>query len=468
MSSESFVQEQIGQSSNDRFRNKDAESAVIGYMLTGKADVEDILGRLNAEDFGYGGNAKIYQAIQHVMSQRQGVDVQTVGQALIELYPQTTEKKLSEAITEYFFSSVKFSYRHVTDWIQIIKKLAVRRRAIANMERLVGNLRDPTVDINAVLTEIEASAQDVETCDAKWMPASEVALNTIEYLEKRQKGEIPAITSGVTAIDKLVGGFFGGELTVIAARPAVGKSAFGLNIAISAADKGHKVCFVSCEMNDVGYGQRILSREAWVNGEHLRKAEMDGEEWDRMATALTVIGGYSIDFMFPEDNPNGMTLENVAKSIRQKARRKEVDLLIVDYIGILQTERRFKETRDRIGYITGELKKLSQVANIPVVALCQVNRDAHGRMPTMDQLRDSGSVEQDADGIIFLHRPENNKDPTVHPDDVSHFEQMNSETAYMAINVAKQRNGRTGMVNLIFDPRMMRYAEISRMEEQRA
>lgn len=468
MSSESFVREQIGQSSNDRFRNKDAESAVIGYILTGNADVEDILGRLNAEDFGYEASAQVYKAIQHLVSHGHKVDLATVGNALQELYPQQTESKLSQAIIRCCGYNINFRHRHVTDWIQIIKKLAVRRRAIANMERLVGNLRDPTVDINAVLTEIEASAQDVETCDAKWMPASEVALNTIEYLEKRQKGEIPAITSGVTAIDKLVGGFFGGELTVIAARPAVGKSAFGLNIAISAADKGHKVCFVSCEMNDVGYGQRILSREAWVNGEHLRKAEMDGEEWDRMATALTVIGGYSIDFMFPEDNPNGMTLENVAKSIRQKSRRKEVDLLIVDYIGILQTERRFRETRDRIGYITGELKKLSQVANIPVVALCQVNRDAHGRMPTMDQLRDSGAVEQDADGIIFLHRPENYKDPTVHPDDVSHFEQMNSETAYMAINVAKQRNGRTGMVNLIFDPRMMRYAEISRMEEQRA
>lgn len=468
MSSESFVQEQIGQSSNDRFRNKDAESAVIGYILTGKADVEDILGRLNAEDFGYEASAQVYKAIQHLVSRGHEVDLATVGAALQELYPQKTESRLSEAISRCYTDNIKFRHRHVTDWIQIIRKLAVRRRAIANMDRLVGNLRDPTVDINATLAEIEASAQDVETCDAKWVSASDVAAATFEFLEKRQKGEIPAITSGVTAIDKLVGGFFGGELTVVAARPAVGKSAFGLNIAISATDKGHKVSFVSCEMNNVGYGQRILSREAWVNGEVLRKAEMDAEEWDRICTALTAIGEYHIDFMFPEDNPNGMTLENVAKSIRQKARCKEVDLLIVDYIGILQTERRFKENRDRIGYITGELKKLSQVANIPVVALCQVNRDAHGRMPTMDQLRDSGSVEQDADGIIFLHRPENNKDPTVHPDDVSHFEQMNSETAYMAINVAKQRNGRTGMVNLIFDPRMMRYAEISRMEEQRA
>lgn len=466
--SSDFVREQIEQSSDDRFRNKDAESAVIGYMLTGKADVEDILGSLSAEDFGYGGSVKIYKAIQHVAASGQKVSVVTVGQALTELYSKELENKLSPAMLECCRNHIMYRGKNVADWIQIIKKLAVRRRAIASMDKLVGNLRDPTADINATLAEIGAAAQDVETSDAKWVTASEVALNTVEFLEKRQKGEIPAITSGVTGIDKLVGGFFGGELTVVAARPAVGKSAFGLNIAISATDKGHKVCFVSCEMNDVGYGQRILSREAWVNGEKLRKAEMDADEWDRIATALTAIGDYHIEFMFPEDNPNGMTLENVAKSIRQKARRHEVDMLIVDYIGILQTERRFKETRDRISYITGELKKLSQVANIPVIALCQVNRDAHGQMPTMAQLRDSGAVEQDADGIMFLHRPENSKDPTIHPDDVAHFGQMNSETAYISVSVAKQRNGRTGMLNLIFDPRMMRYAEIARMEEQKA
>ena len=184
---------------------------------------------------------------------------------------------------------------------------------------------------------------------------------------------------------------------------------------------------------------------------------------------MSIIGDLPIEFMFPKDNPNGMTLENVANSIRKKARRKEVDMLIVDYIGILQTERKFKDDRDRVKYITSELKKLSVVANIPVIALCQVNRDAHGIMPTMAQVRDSGSVEQDADGMIFLHRPENNRDPTIHPDDVARFDKMsNNGTVYLSVSIAKQRNGRTGLLNLIFDPKIMRYAEIARMEEQKA
>jgi len=467
MSSEN-IREEIDESTDAAFRNKDAESAIIGLALSGTSEIEDIVGSLSEDDFSYGGSRKVFAAIRHVYERGIKVDAVSVGSVLGELYGEETESKLAPQIVT--FSKVTFLYRsrNVKEWVRIVKKLAARRRAIASMGKLFGNLRDPTKDINETLGEISDAASEAYTSDAKWVSSSEVAMNTFEYLERRQKGEIPAITSGVTAIDKMVGGFFGGELTVVAARPAVGKSAFGLNIAISATDKGHKVCFVSCEMNDVGYGQRILSREAWVNGETLRKAEMDAEEWDRLAMALTAIGDYQIDFMFPEDNPNGMTLENVIKSIRQKARHKEVDMLIVDYIGILQTERRFKEDRDRVKYITGELKRLSQVANIPVIALCQVNRDAHGQMPTMAQLRDSGSVEQDADGIIFLHRPENNKDPTINRDDVLQFEQMNSETAYISINVAKQRNGRTGMLNLIFDPRMMRYAEIARMEEQKA
>ena len=467
--SSDFVQEQIEKSGDEsRFRNKDAESAVLGYILSGRTDAEDAMANLEADDFGYGGFAKIYKAAQHVVKSGQSVDLVTVGQALMDLYPPEVENKLASAMVECHKVNYLYRARNIREWVSIVKSLSVRRKAIAAIENLAGNLRDPTKDLGDTLAEIESTASMAGTSDVIWTSAADVAMNTFEYLEKRQRGEIPAITSGIGGIDRMIGGFFGGELTIVAARPAVGKSAFGLNIAMSATDKGYKVCFVSCEMNDKGYGQRMLSREAWVNGETLRKAEMNADDWDRLVTALSVIGRMPIEFMFAEQNPNGMTLENITQSIRQKARRGEVDMLIVDYIGILQTERRFREDRDRVKFITSELKKLSQVANIPVIALCQVNRDAHGQMPTMAQLRDSGAVEQDADGIVFLHRPENNRDATIHPDDVAGFEQMNGDTVYISISIAKQRNGRTGMLNLIFDPRMMRYAEIARVEEQKA
>ena len=141
----------------------------------------------------------------------------------------------------------------------------------------------------------------------------------------------------------------------------------------------------------------------------------------------------------------------------------------MDYIGILRSDKKFKEDRDRIKYITSELKKLSITANIPVVALCQVNRDAHGSMPNMSQLRDSGSVEQDADNIIFLHAPDKKSDPSVHKDDADVFlEQRDRGLKYIVLDVAKQRNGETGRMYMYFDTTLMRYAEITSQEEQKA
>ena len=163
------------------------------------------------------------------------------------------------------------------------------------------------------------------------------------------------------------------------------------------------------------------------------------------------------------NNPEPITIEAVFKLVGDAAKKGEIDLLVVDYIGIMGTKREFREERLKIAYISRELKRLAMVANIPVIALCQVNRMAQGRMPTMAELRDSGAVEQDADGIIFLHRPESHEDKSIHPKDIAGFYSMQEGgSAYIAISVAKQRNGQTGVTQVMFDPGVMRYNEIMR------
>ena len=156
-------------------------------------------------------------------------------------------------------------------------------------------------------------------------------------------------------------------------------------------------------------------------------------------------------------------MEGVFDTVKAAARHEGIDLLVVDYIGIMGAKKEFKEDRLRISWISRELKRLAMAANIPVVALCQVNRLAQGRMPTMAELRDSGAVEQDADGIIFLHRPESHEDKSINPKDVAGFYAMQEGgSAYISISVAKQRNGATGMANVMFDASVMRYNEIMR------
>lgn len=469
MSSEKgYVQQQIEQAADMYFTSPEAEENILHQMLNKQDIAEEIAEELSENEFSQADYRKIFHAIQSCI--RKGVHAEAVN-VDAEIHAQWPDEAatLIPTFTNVVVHHIQrlSAYKSVRDHVKIVHSLYIRRTAIRKFEELANGLRDPTKDINETLSLIRDEAESVDSDDVKWMKMSEVAVNTYDYLEKRSKGDIKAITSGVKAMDRLIGGFFAGELTVVAARPAVGKSAFGLNIAMSAAESGFKVGVVSCEMTDVGFGQRIMSRESWVSGEKLRKGDIDPESWDKLAYAMEGLGELPIEFMFAQDNPHGMTIENVVSSVRRKAKRGEMDLLIVDYIGILQSSRRFKEDRDRVKYISSELKRLSQVAAIPVIALCQVNRDAHGSMPTMAQLRDSGSVEQDADGIIFLHHPDNNKDASIHPDDVANFDSMNSGTAYIAVNVAKQRNGQTGLIHLVFDPSLMRYVEITRMEEQK-
>jgi replicative DNA helicase len=196
----------------------------------------------------------------------------------------------------------------------------------------------------------------------------------------------------------------------------------------------------------------------------LRKAEIEPEDWEALQNAMVEMQGMPFQFIFNDPaNPEPITVEGVFETVRDAARHDGIDLLVVDYIGIMGTKREFKENWLKVAYISRELKRLAMAANIPVVALCQVNRMAQGKMPTMAELAQSGAVEQDADGIIFLHRPESHEDKSVNPKDVAGFYAMQEAgSVYISISVAKQRNGSIGTVNVMFDPNVMRYNEIMR------
>lgn len=462
-----YVKREFEQAADHRFASVLAEENVLRAMFKKPEVIEETLLSLKAGDFADKDLGCVYFAFEQLAEKGQRQTAVTVNAFLEQRFPNRANR-LFERIVDItgYRDYGTGAYEALDDHIKIVKDLSVRRNAIAKFEVLSRELRDPTKDIGGVLSEIQSAADTTDSDEVKWTSIGDVNMRTFEYLEKRQKGEIRAIPTGITAIDKLTGGFFAGELTVIAARPSVGKSAFGLNIAYAAVRKGFKVGFVSCEMDDKGFGQRTLSHDAFVRGGTLRNADISPEDWDRLATALIASGDMPMWFVFQKDNPNSMNVESIVKSARRKAKIGELDILIVDYIGILHTVRRFKENRDRIAYISWELKRLAQVANIPVIALCQVNRDAQGQMPTMAQLRDSGSIEQDADSIIFLHRPESHEDKSIHKDDVAGFYAVGQAgNVYISICVAKGRNSGVGMCNVIFNPETMTYTQILRTED---
>ena len=460
-----YVQRQIEESSKNRFSSPRAEENVLLQMLKKPNDVaEDVFEALEPRDFTDLNLARIYKAMQVVREKGQKIEAVNVDAAFTQMFPKHAgelSERMIGVMGHHDYGSG--AYESIKDHIQIVKELSRRREAIQKMDELAHGLRDPTKELSEALAEIRDAAAGRSTDGLKWVSLDDVNLQTYEYLEKRQRGEIKAITTGVKSLDEMTGGLFGGELTIVAARPSVGKSAFGLNAAMKAAKEGFKVGFVSCEMDGKGFGQRTLSRESYVGGDKLRKAQIEPEDWDRLSYAMSVMNDMPVSFTFNDSGGPPITVERVFRSVEGQARRSEIDLLIVDYIGIMQTQKTFKEERLRIAYISGELKRLAMAANIPVLALCQVNRMAQGRMPTMAELRDSGAVEQDADGIIFLHRPESHEDKSVNPRDVAGFYAMQEAgSVYISISVAKQRNGSIGTVNVMFDPGVMRYNEIMR------
>lgn len=451
-----FVRDEIERSGSANFRSEMAEQAVLARMLTDSRDAELHASELSEHDFTVPAYGKLFRAIQAVVAQQMNVDLVTVDTALAGLFPQEYGM-LSDAMVNAT-EAIGITGRRIDDYISIVRSLSARRRSISSFEGILAALKDPARDLTEVLEQARAESGEIQRGGHKWQTMQDVLLNAYDYLIARSQGRIRSITSGLDNVDQLVGGFFAGELTVIGARPAVGKSAFGANIALSAARQGFKAAIVSREMTDIQYGSRMLARESWVDGMNLRKAEISNDDWARIARSMNDLSTLPVDFMF-----NVRTVEELAAEVTRRVQRGELDLLVVDYLQLMETQARFNAEHLRVGFISTTLKHLATDCGIPIIALAQVNRDTDGQMPTLRNLKASGDIEQDADGVIFLHRPASANDPYIDPRDREFFEAYETQgLTYICIYVAKQRQGTTGKACVLFDAAHMQYLEIDR------
>ena len=384
-----YVDKQIEASGDTSFACIDAEENIIRRMLKSDEIADDTASALTGRDFANADYGRLFNAIQDVVRNERHVDTITVEEAASRLFPNSAKRlrDLAVALTKYREPTVDDTH-DIRDHIAIVKALSRRRNAMSIIGDLVKDIYDPTKDINTTLTSIRDAVDTSGVDTGTWVSISEVLMRTYDYMERLQAGKIKSITSGLKRLDGIIGGFYGGEMTVIGARPSVGKSAFGANVAIAAARDGHKVSIVSCEMVDIGYGQRLFSYGAWVNGMDIRKGELDVDSWTRIANALPELSALPIDFMF-----DSTYIEDVVQNVIRKARHGEIDMLVVDYLQLIDTRKKFDSEHLRVGYISRMLKKLATQCNIPVIALAQVNRETDGSMPTLKHLKDSGSIE---------------------------------------------------------------------------
>lgn len=453
-----YVQEQIEKSKATSFANREAECCVLGSFLTKYDKVAHYLPELRDDDFYYDPHRIVFRAIKQAAADGLSIDMITVDQEVSKLPPEQAED-IPSLLVECARNSAY--YGMIESYIAIVKELAQRRRALSMLAGIQAELNDPANAINGIMDKLRTSAGDMMVGKHSWVSIGSVLVKTFGHLEDRVKGGEPSIATGIPNVDAIIGGFFGGELTVIGARPAVGKSVFGMDVAMAAARAGFRVGICSREMAEIQFGQRILSYESFVDGMKIRKAKIEDDDWGKLSEAVITASRLPIEFLF-----SVRTVEDLRSEVQQKVNRGEIDMLVVDYLQLMETAQRFKEDRLRVGNISKSLKSIARDFNIPVLALAQVKRYAGGaraKMPTLEDLKDSGNIEQDADNVIFLHNPYDASDEYVDPRDRDSFGLYEARGyTYLCIGVAKQRQGATGKACVLLNKRNMHYYTIDR------
>lgn len=383
------------------------ERAVIGGLLSESKAIEKI--DLESEDFYDYKNKVIYSAIESLVQEHKPVDILTVTKKL------TSTKQLDEVGVEYLaeISDEVASAAHIEYHAAILKQKSVARKLIKQSEDVLSKSYDESEDIQDVIEYLEKSFTAIRSGGSAtdYLDMKGAIKRTMNYLiniqDKKQKGLSVNIPTGLNSLDnRLNGGWSAPDLIVLGGRPSMGKTQFALHFA-KAASKAEKHClFVSIEMTAEQLIMRLLTEDERLNMYNMKTGQMDKEEWISIDENIKEIEDNNF---FIADSYNIRYLNNIKSLARKLSREGQLDFLIIDYLQLIKTNQTFG-TRDlEIGYITGELKNLAKELNIPVMLLAQLNRPPKGtkvQVPVLSDLRESGNIEQDADKVIFPHRPE--------------------------------------------------------------
>lgn len=438
------------------YYNLEAERTILAAISKGKT-AQRFARDLMPDDFYDEAHRRIFRAEQALELAGKPVNMATIPAELAKYGNGDADMlTLIDCVKEHGFGA-EFE---IKEDIQIVRGLRLRRDLYTELEGAKDALDDVGNDTEAILERTRQRLRDLVTTGHSWTNVKDVMMNTFAALERRAKGEEKGIPYGIGKLDKHMAGLHRGELTVIGARPAVGKSALGAFIAISAATAGYKVGICSREMTDVQYGTRMIANRTDVDPMRMRTGEIRDADWDNISEALEHFAGKQIDFLFTTRN-----VEDLRMEVQKRVDSEGLDVLVVDYMQLLQTRERLEKDYMRIGYVSKMLKDMTVDFKIAVVALAQVGRSSDGDMPTLAELRGSGDIEQDADNVIFMHRPKPDE-KCVNPADRDMIHGMEMQKLrYIVLDIAKQRQGETMTTSVIFDPARMRFSGIAREAE---
>lgn len=418
--------------------NLEAEKATLGALLLDWSAITDIVLMLQPDHFYSQQNCLIYNTLLKLFGDGTRGDVLSVTNEL------TKNGELEKAGGVAYVASLTDGVptaANVEYYAKIVLDCATRRSLIRISSEVKSSAYDESRESKAILEEAEQKifaladmGQTIQIHDMR-----EVIMKTSEIVEKhhRNKGSFSGIASGLNQLDTLTNGFQNSELSIIGARPSMGKTAMALSMMEHIAiTQKIPTGFFSLEMAAEQIGQRLLSQVAHVPGGKIRSGKLSGADMVSINEAAGLIYDSPLYIV---DTPN-MQLLDLRAMARRMVQTKDVKIIFIDYIGLISTQNSMAPVYEQVSEISKSLKSLARELNIPLVVLCQVARDAEGSEPTLAQLRGSGSIEQDADVVMFIHRERKKTDDSSIPDPVQDAKLI----------VAKQRNGPIGDVNLIF------------------
>ncbi len=432
----------------------DIERVVLGALMIDKDAFSIVSEILHPETFYEPRNQKIYKAIQSLSLEEKPVDIMTV---IEELKRQGDLEDVGGPAYIVELSSHVASSAHIEYHSKILAQKSLARELISFASVIETKAFDETVDVDDLMQEAESSLFELSRTNMKqdFVQVAPVVKEAITILQKaaENKGELTGLPTGYTKLDDYTAGWQKSDLVIIAGRPAMGKTSFALSLAKNiAVDYNTPIAFFSLEMNNVQLVNRLISNVCEIEGKKILNGQLDGEEWSRLDKNIIRLQNAPI---YIDDTP-GMSIFELRTKARRLVKEKDVKIIMIDYLQLMNASgARFGSRQEEVSTISRSLKGLAKELNIPVLALSQLNRTVEGReglegkRPQLSDLRESGAIEQDADMVLFVHRPEYYR--------IFTDEKGNDLHGKAQIIIAKHRKGGTGDVLLNFRGEFTRF-----------
>ena len=434
----------------------DAEKSLLGAILISSDSFPEILEILKANDFYDTAHQKIYQAMTDLYQNSKSIDLLTVTD---ELKKQKNLKTVggSPYLTE--LTNFVPTSSHAKAYAEIIEKTSIRRRLIKAGTDIVQAAYEDDAEVGDLVGKAEKNLFEVsdENTKSDYTPLSDLLVDAFDRMENlhKNKGALRGLKTGFHDLDKKTAGLQKGDLIIIGARPAMGKTTLAQNIAYNAAAINKRgVLFFSMEMAKNEIVDRIISDVSSIDNWNIRTGNLSDEEFAKIGDAMAELGETPIYI----DDSSSMTVLELRNKARRAAHDHDIGLIVVDYLQLIQGSDRYAGNRvQEVTEISRGLKTLARELEIPVVALAQLSRNVTGRddpRPVLSDLRESGSIEQDADLVMFLHRP-----------DYYHQEDDYEPTNITELLIAKHRHGSIGKIELYFQGEYSRFMSLDKTHE---